>query len=269
MNRTEVITRGNCPVTAELAPGVELRLLVSGQSGARGLCTGTATFRPGAVLPYHRHPCSEAITVLSGRAAVFVEGRRYRVKPFDALHVPAGSAHQTCNDSPDDPALLLSSFASDTPTRELVEERFPVVEVTGAEAAGPEHRVAFEAAPVYELAPRAFFRDLFARRFGSRGFCGGFGLFEPRAALPCHVHAFDKSITIVAGRAVCQVAGREYELSGCDTVCVPAGRPYRLTNQSSAPMAVVWVYAGDEPDRTPVDQGYCEGLIPLDALGGL
>jgi mannose-6-phosphate isomerase-like protein (cupin superfamily) len=84
-------------------------------------------------------------------------------------------------------------------------------------------------------------------------------VFQPGAALPCHYHAFDESITIVAGRAVCQVAGREYDVGDCDTVCVPQGRPHRFLNRSDRPMAMIWVYAGDEPERTLVDPGYCEG----------
>jgi hypothetical protein len=28
---------------------------------------------------------------------------------------------------------------------------------------------------------------------------------------------------------------------------------------------MVWVYAGDEPERALVDPGYCEGTLPLDA----
>jgi quercetin dioxygenase-like cupin family protein len=119
--------------------------------------------------------------------------------------------------------------------------------------------VRFAKAAVYELAPRAFFRDLFAQRLGSRGICGGYGLFEPGASLPCHFHGYDESITIVTGTAACQVEGKESQLSGCDTACIPLGRRHRFLNRSEQPMAMIWVYAGDEPDRTVVDAGFCEG----------
>lgn len=266
MSRIEAIARGNCPVTAELAPGVELRVLVSGQIGARNLATSTATFRAGAELPYHTHPCSEVIVVLSGQAHVLVEGRRYRVRPYDALHVPAGTAHLVRNASTETPAVLFSSFASESPARELVADRYTVVDCAASNGAGAENLVRFETAPVYELSTRAFFRDLFARRFGARGICGGYGLFEPGASLPCHIHGFDESITIITGKAICQVAGKEYTLSDCDTACVPQGRPHRFTNRSDQPMAMIWVYAGDEPDRTLVDPGYCEGRLALESL---
>jgi quercetin dioxygenase-like cupin family protein len=256
MNRTEMIARGSCPA-GEAAPGLLLRTFVSGQLGSRGLSTGTATFGPGAELPCHRHSFSEAITVLAGQAQVVIEGRRYLVAPYDALHLPAGTAHRVRNPSAETPAVLHWAFATDTPSRELVADTFPVVDCVAPDASCPEHLARFEGAAVYELAPRAFFRDLFARRFGSRGICGGYGIFEPGASLPCHYHGFDESITIVQGRAVCQVAGREYDVADCDTACIPQGRPHRFLNRSERPMAMIWVYAGDEPDRTIVDAKCC------------
>jgi quercetin dioxygenase-like cupin family protein len=262
MCRTEVITRGNAPAVEEPAPGVQLRVFVSGAAGARGLSTGMATLRPRARLPVHAHPASFAVVLLRGEANLFVEERGYRLKAHDAVHLPAGVAHRLDNASPDRPAVLFWALASPTPAWEVVSGRSAAIDGADSRGQVPEHLIRFDHAPVYELAPRAFFRDLFARRFGSRGICGGYGLFQPGASLPCHCHGFDESITIVAGRAVCQVAGREYELSDYDTACVPQGRPHRFLNRSDEPMAMIWVYAGDEPDRTILDQGYCEGILP-------
>jgi quercetin dioxygenase-like cupin family protein len=266
MNRLEVLTRNDGPFPDRLAPGVQLRVLATGSLGARGLTTALARFDPRAELPYHLHPFSEVIVLLEGEARVSVEGRAYRLRAFDALHLPARTAHAVSNLSAEASALLHSSFASETPTREQVQRGFSLKELDEPEAGSPETVVRFEKAPVYELAPRAFFRDLFARRLGSHGVCGGYGWFEPGASLPCHYHGFDESITIVAGTAVCQVAGREYPLSNCDTACIPTGRPHRFSNRSDAPMAMVWVYAGDEPDRVLVDSGFCEGRLPLSDL---
>jgi hypothetical protein len=33
-------------------------------------------------------------------------------------------------------------------------------------------------------------------------------------------------------------------------------------------MAMIWVYAGDEPDRVMVDPGYCEGRLDLATMPG-
>jgi quercetin dioxygenase-like cupin family protein len=265
MNRVESLTRPDGTPTALLAPGVELRILATGSLGARGLTTSLATFHAAAELAYHRHPCSEVIVVLSGKADLSVEGRRYCAGPYDALHVPAGVAHAVRNASGDVPAVLHSSFASDAPSRETAPGDYPVEDRQEPSAGCPETLVRFRPAPVYELSPGALFRDLFAGRFGARGICGGYGLFEPGAALPCHFHEYDESITIIQGSAVCQVAGSEHQLSDCGTACIPKGRPHRFLNRSDAPMAMIWVYAGDEPERTLVDAGYCSGTLPIDS----
>ncbi len=125
----------------------------------------------------------------------------------------------------------------------------------------PESIVRFAHAEVYELSPGAEFRDLFAGRLGSAGICGGYRRFQPGRSLPCHVHEFDESITIVEGHALCLVEGNRYQVGGYDTAFVPEGKPHRFLNQSDAPMAMVWVYAGREPGRTLVDAAYCDGTL--------
>lgn len=129
--------------------------------------------------------------------------------------------------------------------------------MTASADSDPETLIRFAEAPVYELAPNALFRDLFNSRLGSRGICGGYGRFQPGASLPCHFHGYDESITIVEGAAVCQAAGQEYTLAGLDTACIPEGRPHRFLNWTEQPMAMLWVYAGDEPERTVVDSCRC------------
>jgi quercetin dioxygenase-like cupin family protein len=160
---------------------------------------------------------------------------------------PLEIPHAVRNASPDAPAMLHTSFASDVPSREPVRSTFPVRDLDQTEPGSPETLIRFEQAVAYELAERTEFRDLFARRIGSRGICGGYGVFEPGASLSCRQHEYDESITIVAGHAICQVAGREYELADCATACVPRRRPHRFLNRLAERMAMIWVYAGDEP----------------------
>jgi hypothetical protein len=42
---------------------------------------------------------------------------------------------------------------------------------------------------------------------------------------------------------------------------VPRGRPHRFVNEGDDVMAMIWVYAGSEPERTLVDTGYCDGSL--------
>lgn len=259
----EQIVSGQCEPLPEMLPQIALREFASGKCGAKGMSTGTATFEPGAALPYHRHVFGEAVTVLAGAAFFSVEGRSYRLRPFECIHVPAGVAHGVVNASGDRQLLAHCTFAAPTPSRELVKAEFVVDDRAfgNPRPEDPEHITRLSTAKMYELADGARFCDLFAGRFGAVGICGGYGEFRPGSSLPCHIHEYDESITIVTGEAICEVMGQQYRLRGCDTAYVPQGRPHRFLNKSQALMAMVWVYAGSEPARTLVDAHHCLGTL--------
>jgi len=242
---------------------VELYTYVSEACSATGFSTGIAKFKPGAHLPYHAHSFSEAVSVLQGHARVLVEGRVYRLGQYDCVHVPSGIAHQVENASSGEELVCHWAFATARPVRDLIDRQFPVDD-RGAgdpDPADPETIVRYESNAIYELSKDAFFLDLFARRFGAVGICGGYGQFLPGASLPCHIHDFDESITIVKGKAVCLVQGKRYDLSGCDTAFIPRGLPHRFLNLSNDEMSMLWVYAGSEPDRHIVEAQYCSGEL--------
>ncbi len=192
---------------------------------------------------------------------MLIQGRRYLLDPFDCAHIPAGIAHQVQNDQPENQLVVHSAFASASPFRTKVEQSFPIDERgLGLPRKGePESIVRFKQSAVYELSDNAFFTDLFARRFGAIGVCGGHGRFLRDASLPCHTHDFDESITIVKGKATCMVRGRRYELNGYDTAFIPRGTPHRFLNESPEEMAMIWVYAGEEPDRRIIPPALCYG----------
>ena len=81
------------------------------------------------------------------------------------------------------------------------------------------------------------------------------------ASLPCHFHEYDESITILGGEAHCLVQGASFHLNNLDTAFIPTGKPHRFLNQGDTEMAMIWVYAGDEPDRTIVGNDYCSGAL--------
>jgi quercetin dioxygenase-like cupin family protein len=243
--------------------GVSFREFVSAACNARGFSTGTATFRPGSLLACHKHPFCETLTILDGVAEIKVEGRCYRLQQFDCVCLPAGVAHEVTSGSHGSPTVLLWACASPLPSQEEVMQDFHVQDrgLANPGKNDPESIVRFAEAEVYELSPGAEFRDLFSGRLGSVGICGGYARFQPGRSLPCHVHEYDESITIVEGEALCLVQGNRYQVSGYDTAFVPEGRPHRFLNQSTAPMAMVWVYAGSEPGRTLVEPEYCDGSV--------
>jgi mannose-6-phosphate isomerase-like protein (cupin superfamily) len=247
-----------------LVPGVELRPFVGDHNGAQNLFTGLLTLAPKASYPLYTRPFTEVSVLLIGEAAVDVEDRRYRLKPVDAMTVPAGLPRRLVNLSTVRSALIHVSLAATAPVQTWVNGRFNPVEVPASATGRPgaERVCRNNPAVRFELAPRAHFQDLFSADLGAHGICGGYGLFEPGARLPCHRHEFDESITIVQGAATCVVEGRRHELSGNATALVPQGLCHYFINLTLEPMAMIWVYAGDKPDRIVMDEAFCHPEKP-------
>ena len=163
------------------------------------------------------------------------------------------------NLSSDRPAVFHVAMAAGLPEQTWVNGRFTAADQLGSEIgrAGAERICRNSPDARFELAPSAHFQDLFNADLGSQGICGGYGLFEPGARLPCHRHEFDESITIVQGMATCIVEGQRHELSGNATALIPQGRCHYFINLTLEPMAMIWVYAGDRPDRIVMDEAFC------------
>jgi mannose-6-phosphate isomerase-like protein (cupin superfamily) len=74
-------------------PGVETRMLVSAQNGARQLCLFEQWVAPGNGAPTHTHPVEEVLTVCEGEAEMWLDHERATVKAGQSLIVPAGRLH--------------------------------------------------------------------------------------------------------------------------------------------------------------------------------
>ena len=256
-DRSEVMNaRGSGP-QLEVAPGVKLDCLVGAYNQARNLTTGLVTFAPGAELPCHRHTFGESITLLQGRVLVDVEGRHYEIGPLDNVTIPRGIAHRVSNLSRSTPALFHIALASADPTRELVKQFFPrrtMPELTQTQP-GAERVTYVKKVERYSPGANAAFVDFFNSDLVP-GFemSGGYGLFQQGGRLPAHLHDFDESICIIEGRATCVVEGRRYSMEHHATALQPRGRIHYFINETPAPMAMIWVYAGPKPERIVVDE---------------
>jgi 2-keto-3-deoxy-L-rhamnonate aldolase RhmA/quercetin dioxygenase-like cupin family protein len=241
----------------DLAPGVHLDCLVSKHNHARRLTTGLVTFEPSAILPYHTHPVSESITVLSGELRVEVEGREYTLQPFDNIIVPRGLPHTPFNSSKTKPGVAHVALASEAPARDFISTAFekrPMPD-TSTGVPGKERVTRFAAANRFAAGPGTSFIDYFNQELmPGIEMSGGYGLFQPGGRLPAHFHDFDESITITDGRATCVVEGRRYQMAGCATALQPRGRVHYFINETSEPMAMIWVYAGPTPERVVVEE---------------
>jgi 2-keto-3-deoxy-L-rhamnonate aldolase RhmA/quercetin dioxygenase-like cupin family protein len=259
-DRPEVITTRGAARRIALERGVVFQPHVGAHNQARNLTTGMVTFMPGAQLPYHKHPHGEAITLLSGEAEVEVDGRRYRLRPLDNVYIPAERAHFAVNPSASKPATFHIAMNTHDPSQAVVPAVTPTrlmpEDTTGV--SGAERVSRHATTPWYEPNPGARFQDYFNRELGSMGMSGGYGEFTTGGRLPCHLHDFDESITIIQGTATCVVEGRRYALSDCATALAPRGRCHYFINLTDRPMAMIWVYAGDMPQRLVLNEQCCQ-----------
>ena len=258
-DRGEAIERPEESRASVVVPGVELRPMVGAHNGARGLFTGLLSLAPGASYPFYTRTVCEALVVLEGEAAIDVEDRRYRLGPFDAATVMPQQPRRLVNLSADRPAVFHVAMASESAEQSWINGRFVAGRAAvrrdgpgGVRAGLPTRRCAVVRAGTPRAVPGPLQRPA---RF-ARASAAATDSSNP-ARLPCHRHEFDESITIVQGTATCVVEGRRHELSGCATAMVPQGRCHYFINLTLEPMAMIWVYAGDMPDRIVVDESLC------------
>lgn len=258
-DRKEVMNPVSSAARVEIERGVVFRPLVGVHNAARKFTTGIVNFMPGAELPYHTHPFPESVTVLSGRLAMEVDGRRYHLGPLDNITIAKDAPHHALNLSPHQPAIVHIAMASEKPSRELVKGpgTFRLMPDQAAGQAGAERINRHATTKTYEPNPGANFQDFFNRDLGFPEMSGGYGIFRPGARLPCHIHDFDESISIIQGTATCVVEGRRYALSDQATALVPRGRCHYFINDTDQPMAMIWVYAGPVPERLIMSERCC------------
>lgn len=258
-DRPEVMNDVGSGRKLDIQPGVVFERLVGAHNQARKLTTGIVRFDPAIHLAYHTHPCTESITLLEGSAVVEVEGRRYRLVPFDNVVIPPGVAHAVENTSTQRGAAFHIAFPTDAVSRELVEARYSPQTMsddsTGPAAPGTEHLTRFNFANRLDVGLGATFIDYFNEELTPGiEMSGGYGLFQPGGRLLAHIHDFDESICITEGTANCVVEGRRYAMSQRSTALQPRGRVHYFINESQEPMTMVWVYAGPKPERIIVDE---------------
>lgn len=260
-DRPEAVALRSAARRVELERGVIFQPLVGAHNQARNLTTGIVTFVPGAQLPYHQHPHAEAITLLSGEAAVEVAGRRYHLQPLDNVFIPAGTPHHAVNTSTARPAQFHIAMPTASPSRTLLENTFRTQAMPAGSAghAGAERVSRHATTPWHDAAPGARFQDYYHRDLGCQEMSGGYALFAPGARLPCHLLDCDESITVVEGTATCVVEGRQYPLSDLAAALVPRGRCHHFLNNTSQPMAMIWACAGPLSQRLQMAERCCTG----------
>ena len=94
-------------------PGYRIKWLFSGESAPEAEQTlGYVVIEPGQKNPLHSHPnCEELLYLLSGELDHSLEERVFRLKPGDAIRVPAGVKHDArCVG--DEPAKMIVCYSA-------------------------------------------------------------------------------------------------------------------------------------------------------------
>jgi quercetin dioxygenase-like cupin family protein len=245
-----------------LAAGVSLDCPVGTHNGARDLTTGELSVAPLAQLPHYVRSTSESITVLSGAALVIVEDREYSLAPLDNIVIPRGIPHAIRNPKSSTQTYLHIALPCSSPELEHVSTVFGARRQpdTFSGIPGRERLTRFETAQRSAAGPGTSFIDYFNQTLTPGiEMSGGYGAFEHGGRLPAHLHDFDESICIIQGVATCVVEGRRYEMASGRTALQPRGRVHYFINDSLTPMAMLWVYAGPEPERIVVDERLATG----------
>jgi quercetin dioxygenase-like cupin family protein len=110
---------------------------------------------------------------------------------------------------------------------------------------------------VIEVAPGVRFECLVGDFNRARGLTTGLVTFAPSSAWPDHTDPFSESLTLLSGRALVSVEGREYVLEPLDNIVVPRGRVHHAWNLSDAEPAVFHTaLAGGSAEGTPSDRPF-------------
>lgn len=78
-------------------PGVVTRMLVSARTGSVQLCLFQQWCEPGKGAPTHLHAVEEVLTVLDGRAEIWIDDERALLAAGQSVVVPAGRRHGFVN----------------------------------------------------------------------------------------------------------------------------------------------------------------------------
>src|SRR5436190_5941664 len=115
-----LIARGAPTAEPEVnAAGYTIKWLFSGQTAPGAEQTlGYVVIEPGQKNPLHAHPnCEELLYLISGELDHSLDGAMYRLRPGDAIRVPAGARHDARSVGAE-PAKMVVCYS--VPDRQIV-----------------------------------------------------------------------------------------------------------------------------------------------------
>jgi quercetin dioxygenase-like cupin family protein len=115
-----IVARGAPAAAPDVAAGgYSIKWLFSADTAPGAAQTlGYVVIEPGRKNPLHAHPnCEEVLYLLAGELEHSLDGATYRLRPGDAIRVPAGARHDARCVGPE-PATMVVCYS--VPDREIV-----------------------------------------------------------------------------------------------------------------------------------------------------
>jgi quercetin dioxygenase-like cupin family protein len=233
--------------------------LMPTKNGPTHLTTGLATYKPKGETPYHRHPFSEVLIAVRGKLPLRVAGRLYQLGELDALHIPChtsfedirgNTAHFASNPSDDQSPVLFWALNSTSWDTEFLSQdeiaQFCPVQDEFDRTNCPEVFASYEEAKAREETPlpgcqmRSYFNN--ANDLG--GFRAGHIRLEANSLTPFIQNDYETCIFVLHGRIRCDVNDKPFELSTEDSLFIPVGYTYQITNTFDSNAEFIWICGG-------------------------
>ncbi len=87
------VIKGRGRPAHQYGPGIEVKVSIDGDAGARNVSAGWAAFEPGSKTDVHTRPVEEVIFVTKGQTTIVAEGQEYTLSEGDAMFIPPGIGH--------------------------------------------------------------------------------------------------------------------------------------------------------------------------------
>ncbi|MBB4827054.1 quercetin dioxygenase-like cupin family protein [Sporosarcina luteola] len=106
----------------------------------------------------------------------------------------------------------------------------------------------------YELDDGVVFHEMIMDHMGPKTLLVGLATFKPGKSLPCHTHSVEESVTILKGKAYCDVEGVRTFLETYDTSYIPPQVPHRFVNASEEEeLIILWAYSQVDNDLNRIE----------------
>ncbi len=212
----------------------EIRHTIGQEQGSEQLEQKVIRFTPGRSNEYVLEGRQEVVYVVSGRAALIIEGREHELEPDMGAYIAAGEPFQVDNPGPEELLVVAVSFAQED----------------GASPPSGKRTVRRADRPTLPAGAERRFEFLADAEVGNHDLTQFLGVIDP-SRVPAHGHVYDEVIYVVEGEGTLHLDGKTTPVSTGSCIHLPPRIAHTLENHGPGPMRVLGVFhpAGDPAGR--------------------